>query len=130
MAKRSAVDARRERIIRIALALPEVEAEQAGALGEHTAFRVRGKPFAHYVVNEHNDGRIAFCCKAAPGAQGALVAGDPARYYFPKYMAHRGWVCIDLDAGKIDWDEVAGLLKESYRLLAPKRLAAQVEGPS
>jgi hypothetical protein len=33
-----------------------------------------------------------------------------------------------LDGG-IDWTEVAELLTESYRLLAPKRLAALVEWP-
>jgi hypothetical protein len=120
------VNARLERIKKICLALPEAEAEQAGPLREHTAFRIRGKPFAHYVVNEHNDGRIALCCKAAPGAQGALVASDPARYYLPKYMAHHGWVCVDLDAGNVDWREIANLVTESYRLIAPKRLSAMV----
>lgn len=124
MPKRSFVDARRERITKIALALPEAEAEQAGSLHEHTSFRIRGKPFAHYVVNEHNDGRIALCCKAAPDAQSALVASDPARFFVPKYVGPKGWIGLDLDAGEIDWDEVAGLLKESYRLIAPKRLAA------
>ncbi len=126
MPKRSFVDARRERITKIALALPEAEAEQAGSLHEHTSFRIRGKPFAHYVVNEHNDGRIALCCKAAPDAQSALVASDPTRYYVPKYIGHHGWVCMDLDAGKIDWDEVAALVRDSYCLIAPKRLAAQI----
>jgi len=28
--------------------------------------------------------------------------------------------------GKIDWDEVAGCAANSYRLIAPKRLAAQL----
>ena len=31
---------------------------------------------------------------------------------------------------QVDWDEVAMLLTESYRLLAPKRLAAAVAAPA
>jgi phosphoribosylglycinamide formyltransferase-1 len=123
-----AADPRRARIIKIATSLPEAEATQTGALQQHTSFRVRSKAFAYYVVNEHDDGRIAVICKAAPGEQARLVAGDPKRYYLPQYMAHRGWVCLDLDAGKLDWREVARLLTESYRLIAPKRLAALVAG--
>jgi phosphoribosylglycinamide formyltransferase-1 len=41
-------------------------------------------------------------------------------------MAHRGWIALRLDAGKIDWSEVAELVADSYRLVAPKRLAALV----
>jgi hypothetical protein len=33
-----------------------------------------------------------------------------------------------LDEGT-DWDEVAELVTESYRMLAPKRLAAEVDRP-
>jgi hypothetical protein len=40
------IDARRERMIEIALALPDAEARQGGPLGEHTSFRVRGKALA------------------------------------------------------------------------------------
>ncbi len=54
-----------------------------------------------------------------------LVEADPQRFYRPAYIAHRGWV--RLDRGQIDWDDVAGFVVASYRLTAPKRLAARVE---
>jgi phosphoribosylglycinamide formyltransferase-1 len=123
-----AIDILRERVIHLALALPEAEAHQGGPLGEHSSFRVRGKAFAYYVVNEHNDGRVALLWKAAPGRQAALVGAEPARFFVPKYIGPRGWVGLDLDAGEIDWREIDDSLRESYLLVAPKRLAAVVGG--
>jgi predicted DNA-binding protein (MmcQ/YjbR family) len=55
-----------------------------------------------------------------------VAALDPARFYLPAYMAHRGWIALRLDVGKIDWNEVEELAAESYRLVAPKRLTALV----
>jgi predicted DNA-binding protein (MmcQ/YjbR family) len=34
---------------------------------------------------------------------------------------------LRLDVGEVDWEEVGELVRESYRLVAPKRLAAQVQ---
>jgi hypothetical protein len=44
----------------------------------------------------------------------------------PAYVGPRGWVGFDFDAAPVDWAEVEALLRESYRLQAPKRLAALV----
>jgi len=118
-------DSRRDRITKLATALPEATAERSGSLDQHVGYRVRGKPFAYYTVDEHNDGRIALHVKLGEGRQEAFVSSD-TRFFLPKYMAHHGWVALDLDAGKIDWAEIAELLRESYRLLAPKRLGAMV----
>ena len=41
----------------------------------------------------------------------------------PPYVGHRGWVGVWLDV-ELDWDEVEGLVDESYRMTAPKRLVA------
>ena len=60
------------------------------------------------------------------GENREVAALDPARYYLPQYMSHRGWIALRLDAGKVDWSEVEELVSESYRLIAPKRLAAAV----
>jgi hypothetical protein len=61
-----------------------------------------------------------------PGDNVALVKASPERFYMPAYIGHRGWVGLRLDAGKIDWDEVKELLTDSYRRVAPKRLAEMV----
>lgn len=95
---RLSTDAQRERIIKIDVALPEATTEQSGPMRQQPTFRVRSKNFVYYVVNEHDDGRIALLCKAAPGVQAALVAAHPERYFVPKYIGPRGWVGLDLDA--------------------------------
>lgn len=97
--------------------------------GRHARFQVRGKTFAYYLDNHHGDGIVALSCKAAPGVNGDLAAADPERFSLPAYLAHQGWLGLRLDGGAIDWDEVAGFVVESYRLVAPKRLAAQA-GPA
>jgi hypothetical protein len=113
----------RARVAAICGALPEV----AASGDQHVAFRVRGRTFAWYLEDHHGDGRVALCCKAAPGEQQALVAADPARYYRPAYLGARGWVAVRLDTGDVDWDEVAELALEAWRRTAPKRLLARVE---
>ena len=42
----------------------------------------------------------------------------------PAYIGSKGWIALRLDRGDIDWDEVTELVTGSYRLIAPKRLAA------
>jgi predicted DNA-binding protein (MmcQ/YjbR family) len=45
----------------------------------------------------------------------------------PDYLASRGWAGLRLDIGEVDWDEVSELVRGSYQLIAPKRLAKLVE---
>ena len=39
------------------------------------------------------------------------------------YVGPSGWVGVWLDE-RVDWDELTDLLRDSYTLIAPKRLAA------
>jgi phosphoribosylglycinamide formyltransferase-1 len=114
-----------ERLSEICLALPEAEREQRT---RHARFSVRGKKFAYFLDDHHGDGILSVCCRAAPGENAALVASDPERFYLPAYIAHRGWVALRLDREPLDWSEVAELVVDSYRLVAPKRLASLVAG--
>jgi predicted DNA-binding protein (MmcQ/YjbR family) len=109
-----------ERIRGICLGLPEA-AEQA--FGGHTApsFRVRGKFF---VMTSEDLTAITF--KAGPGVQEALVSGDPERFFVPAYVGHKGWVGARL-SGAPDWQELAELIEESYRMIAPNRLVTQLD---
>jgi hypothetical protein len=113
----------RRKVVAIAGRLPEVEMTEEG---RHIGLRVRKRTFAWYQVDHHGDGMITLVCKAAPGAQEALVSDDPERFFVPAFLGPRGWLGIDLEAPDLDWSEVEDLLKEAYVLLAPKRLAAQV----
>ena len=61
-------------------------------------------------------------CPAFPGVQAELVEAEPDRFYRPPYVGPSGWVGVRLDRD-VDWDEVAGILADSYRKVAPKSLA-------
>jgi hypothetical protein len=116
-------DARLAELSRICLVLPEAERQQSG---KHASFLVRGKKFVYYLDDHHGDGIVAVCCRAALGENVALAEADPERYYLPAYIGVRGWLALRLDRGATDWDEIAALVAHSYRLAAPKRLAALV----
>jgi hypothetical protein len=92
--------------------------------GEPTWF-VR-KAFATY-ADHHHDDVLAFWCAAAPGVQEALVARAPDRYFRPPYVGHRGWLGVRLDVPDVDWDEVAELVTDAYRQVAPKKLVALLD---
>jgi hypothetical protein len=113
-------DRRLARLTAIALALPEATRKNTG---EHAAFQIRSKTFAYFLSDHHGDGIVSVCCKTALGENVEMIGADPARFYLPAYIGPKGWVGLRLDAGEIDWDEVAGLVVDSYRLIAPKRLA-------
>ncbi len=52
-----------------------------------------------------------------------MVRAAPDRFFVPPYVGPSGWVGVYLD-GSVDWSELKELLTDSYRLIAPKRLAA------
>ena len=113
------------RLRRLCLALPE--AHEVEAWGEPT-FRVKNKLFAMYAdaADHHGGGRNAVWCKAAPGNQALMVKAAPDRFFVPPYVGPSGWVGIYLDADT-DWDELADLLRDSWRMTAPKKLIARLE---
>jgi predicted DNA-binding protein (MmcQ/YjbR family) len=116
-------DSRLTRLTEICAALPEAE---RALHGRHAQFRVRGRTFAYFLDDHHGDGRVALNAKAPEGAAEALIEAEPGRFHRPAYLGHRGWIGLHLDVGEIDWDEVAGVVTESYVLVAPKRLAREV----
>lgn len=60
-------------------------------------------------------------CAAGPGVQDELIGSDPERFFRPPYVGGRGWVGMRLD-GEVEWDEVAELCEDAYRVIAPPRL--------
>jgi predicted DNA-binding protein (MmcQ/YjbR family) len=109
-----------ERLRAVCLAFPE--AVESGGVGD-PSFKVRDKIFA---MQHRMDGRPSLWVKAPDGVQEMLVGAVPERFFRPPYVGHRGWVGLGLD-GELDWDELADLVEESYRMTAPKRLSAQIE---
>jgi hypothetical protein len=124
------VDARRReqilgRLRRLCLALPETsERLSHGA----PTFFVRGKrAFLMVLRNHHGEGRFAIWCAAPPGLQAMLVDADPARFFVPPYVGHRGWLGMRLDRA-LDWDELAGIVEDAYAEVAPPRLVEAARG--
>ncbi len=110
------------RIRSICLALPEaVERETWG----HPTFRVRNKIFVGCGKTEEDPPRVTMSMKAAAGEQESLLAeGHP--FFFPKYVGSKGWIGIEVGAAT-DWEEIAELVEDSYREVAPRVLLARLE---
>ena len=121
----------------ICMGLPGAYEEQAW-IG--TRWRVRGRTFAHVLTVEPGvDSPYArvvgagveltvLTFRAPPEELDALVAGGP-----PFFRARwgRDVVVLALDEpGAVDWAEIAELMTESYRVLAPKKLVARIRPPS
>lgn len=124
MTKTAKEDRRLVRLTKICLALPEATTYRHGS---HAGFLVRKRTFAYFLNDHHGDGIVAVTGKVLPGDNKALVAAQPDRFYLPAYLAPNGWVALRLDMGEVDWEEVSELIVCSYRLVAPKRLAALVK---
>ena len=113
-----------DRVRALCLALPEVTEKVSH--GEPTWF-VR-RVFVTF-ADHHHDDRVAFWCAAPPGAQEALVAARPDRYFRPPYVGGRGWLGVWLDADP-DWEEIGEIVVDAYRVIAPSKLAAQLDSMS
>jgi hypothetical protein len=115
-----------ERLRYLCLALPEVT--ERVSHGEPAWF-VRDKKTFVTFADHHHDDRLGFWCAAPPGAQHARVAEAPERYFVPPYVGGRGWLGVYLDV-PVDWDDIAEVVEDAYRVVAPKRLVALLDEPS
>lgn len=115
-----------QRLRRICLALPETTERLSH--GE-PAFFVRGKKVFVTYADHHHDDRLSFWCHAPPGAQQALVESDPRRFFVPPYVGGRGWigVYLDVEHPATLWEEVAELVEDAYRMVAPRTLLARLD---
>lgn len=85
------------------------------------------KQFLHLWPEGHHEDQFPHLwCAAPPGAQEALVAAAPQRFFRPPYVGGRGWVGLRLD-GRIDWVEVESLCEDAYRTVASRRLLAELD---
>jgi hypothetical protein len=113
------------RVRQICIGLPEVTERLSH--GAPTWF-VRDKvTFVNFWQHGHHQHDFPHLTLAAPpGAQEALIADDPVRYFRPPYVGHRGWVGLRMD-GDVDWTEVAELCHEAYRAVAPASLVRRLD---
>jgi predicted DNA-binding protein (MmcQ/YjbR family) len=100
----------------IALAFPEATERETWG---HPTFRVRDRIFVSYGTDD--EGRSQVTMKAAPGEQESLIAeGEP--FFVPKYVGSKGWIGVHVD-DETDWREIAELVVDSYREVAPRKLS-------
>lgn len=115
------------RLEQIATALPEAVRVDIEEWGGDPTFRVRNKNF----VFAGPDGRT-FGVKLPPEEAAAVVASDPDASPMGYGLGRHGWVSVNLPArpSAARWSEVAELVRTSYCLIAPKKLARLVEAES
>ena len=111
-----------ERLRKICLALPDTTEKLAW--GEPT-WRA-GKMFAQMDTHHHKADHVAVWLPLGLDAQEALIEEDPARFFRPPYVGHKGWVGVRID-GRPDWKVVAGLVAQAYRRVAPARSVARLD---
>jgi len=113
-----------ERLRALFLELPEVTERMSH--GEPAWF-VRAKKGIANFSDHHHDDRVALWCAAPPGAQEAAIERDPVRFYRPPYVGGRGWLGVHLDVPDVDWDEIADIVEDAYRCVAPAKLIALLD---
>ncbi len=69
-------------------------------------------------ANRHHDDRVAFWCAAPPGAQEPLVETEPARFFRPPYVGHRGWIGVYLDVDDVDWARIGEIVEAAHLSVA------------
>lgn len=123
-----------DRVRKIALGLPEVnERLSHGA----PCFFVRDTRPLCYVHDDHrHDGRISLWCPAPPGVPAELVGAEPERFFEPPTSAKgtfSNWLGVYLDGtgrNSPDWGEITAIVLDAYRLVAPKKLIAELDSQS
>lgn len=107
------------RVRAICLALEGVEERASHGVPGFFA----GRQFAHvWPDGHHGDAGAQLWCAAPAGAQAALVAEDPDRFFVPPYVGARGWVGVRL-TGRVDWPRVADLVGQARDCVGPSRPA-------
>ncbi|MFC4603413.1 MmcQ/YjbR family DNA-binding protein [Rhodococcus kronopolitis] len=112
-----------DRLRGLCLALPE--ATERVSHGEPAWFVRRAPQFAMF-ADRHHDDRVAFWAAAPAGAQEDWIRRDSLRYFRPPYVGTRGWIGVFLDV-RVDWDEVADIVEDAYRTVAPRNLVSRLD---
>lgn len=108
----------------ICLALPE--SSERISHGSPSFFIREKKTFASFHDNHHHSERVDLWCPAPAGVQEQMVEAEPDRFFRPPYVGGRGWLGVYLDDDP-DWDEVAAIVEEAFRHVAPKTVLKQLE---
>jgi predicted DNA-binding protein (MmcQ/YjbR family) len=112
-----------ERLEQIASRLPEAIRVDIEAWGGEPTFRVRGKNF---VFTSPDASSITV--KLPTEEAVAVIATDPDASPTGYGLGRHGWVSVTLSRrpSKARWREIEELVRTSYTLIAPQKLARQI----
>ena len=123
-----------DRVRRIALALPGVNERMSH--GEPCFFVRDKRPLCYFHDNHNGDGRIALWCPVLPGVQEEMVSADPVRFFAPPTSSSgvfRQWLGVYLDTTgpqRVDWGEIAAIVEDAFRYIAPAVLVKELDSRS
>jgi hypothetical protein len=107
-----------ETVRQIALALPGVEESTSYRT---PAFKVKGKLF----VRAHQDGE-SLVIKVEFEEREILLAADSETFYITDHYLNYPWILVRL--ANVRQDQLSDLLKQAWRLAAPRLLVAHFYG--
>ena len=55
-----------------------------------------------------------------------MIDQEPARFFSPPYVGVRGWIGVRIDNNP-DWEEIARIVEDAYRMVAPRKLIALLD---
>lgn len=115
----AAVDPVRAKLLEFALSLPE--AIEDHPWGE-TVAKVRKKVFVFF-GGDPTRNRITVKLVESHGHALSIEGAEPTGYGLGK----AGWVTVPVDVDDVDLGLLCDWVEESYRIVAPKRLLAQID---
>jgi predicted DNA-binding protein (MmcQ/YjbR family) len=122
------------RLRTVCMRLPEAY-EEAAWVG--TRWRIRNRTFAHvlfvdsgwppaYARAAADDGPITVVMFRSSGAELEVLRNTGRPFFAPVWRSDEVGMVLD---EPVDWDEVAELVTDSYRILAPPSLAKLLDHP-
>ena len=115
------------RVRKVCASLPEVT--ERPSHGSPAWFVRDKKTIAMFVDDHHGDGILGVWCAAPPGVQEQMIDEEPAVFFRPPYVGHRGWIGVRLSKTVTD-AELRAILEDAFRVVAPKTLTARLDGAS
>lgn len=110
--------------LRVACArLPEVYEEPTS---RGLRWRVRKRTFADVIGVDGGNGPATVMTFRSSGPELEVLRRSPHPFFRPGWGSDVVGMVLDADT---DWEEVAELLCESFRVLAPKKLVERLEAP-
>lgn len=108
------------------LSLPHVNERESH--GTPTFFIRDKRSFATVWMDGHHAVHFAQLWAACvPDLRAHLIDERPDIFFLPAYVAHRGWIGVRLDLD-LEFEELADLLEDAYRLIAPPALVRELDG--